>query len=313
MNEISILLVGFVFGLVLLYYGADWLVRGGSAIAVRFCVSPLIVGLTLVAFGTSTPELFVSVGSASAGLGDICIGNVVGSNTCNIALILGVSAPVSPLTVNPVLLKRDIPVMILASVVLTGFCLFGNGLGRLVGALFVLAIVAYTVMGIRSSGELCRIESSAMGSCRAWGCVVVGLLALVGGAKLVLSGSVTIEEVLGVPDEIVALTVVAIGTSLPELATSIVAARRGKPDIAIGNIVGSNIFNILGILGLAALWRPVAIVDMDGVDFAAMIVMAVALWPIMKLRGRIGRREGILFLAAYGLYIAWLFVSLKQA
>jgi len=309
MNEISILLVGFVLGLVLLYYGADWLVRGGSAIAARACVSPLIVGLTLVAFGTSAPELFVSVGAANAGLGDICIGNVVGSNICNIALILGVSALVSPLTVNPVLLKRDIPVMILASVVVTGFCLSGNGLGRLVGALFVLAIIAYTVMGIRSSGESCKTESSAMGSRRAWWCVIVGLLALVGGARLVLSGAVTIEEALGVPDEIVALTVVAVGTSLPELATSVVAARKGEPDIAVGNIVGSNIFNILGILGVSALWRPVTIVDMDGVDFAAMIVLAIVLWPIMKLRGRIGRAEGVLFLCAYALYVVWLFYS----
>jgi len=309
MNEITILLVGFVLGLVLLYYGADWLVRGGSAIAARACVSPLIVGLTLVAFGTSAPELFVSVGAANAGLGDICIGNVVGSNTCNIALILGVSALVSPLAVNPILLKRDIPVMILASAVVTGFCLFGNGLGRLVGALFVLAIVAYTVTGIRSSGESCKAESSPMGSRQAWWCVVVGLLALVGGAKLVLSGAVTIEEALGVPDEIVALTVVAIGTSLPELATSVVAAREGEPDIAVGNIVGSNIFNILGILGVSALWRPVSIVDMDGVDFAAMIAMAIVLWPIMRLRGRIGRAEGVLFLCAYALYVVWLFYS----
>mgnify|MGYP003290577629 FL=1 len=157
MNEIYMALGGLI-GLVLLYYGAEYLVRGGSAIASRSCVSPLVIGLTLVAFGTSAPELFVSTGAALHGLGDICIGNVVGSNICNIALILGLSALLSPLAVNAELFKRDLPIMILASVVLTVVCLFCGGIGRVVGLLFVVGIVVYTAVGIRSSGK-CGAET----------------------------------------------------------------------------------------------------------------------------------------------------------
>ena len=308
MNEIYMALGGLI-GLVLLYYGAEYLVRGGSAIASRSCVSPLVIGLTLVAFGTSAPELFVSTGAALHGLGDICIGNVVGSNICNIALILGLSALLSPLAVNAELFKRDLPIMILASVALTVVCLFCGGIGRVVGLLFVVGIVAYTVVGIRSSGK-CGTETvppqENISRGRAWFAVIGGLLALVGGAKLILLGAVTLEKHFGVADEFVALTVVAVGTSLPELATSVVAARKGESDIAIGNVVGSNIFNILGILGLSALLRPVSIEGMDWVDFGMMLVTAVGLWPLMGARGRLGRFEGILLLTVYGVYLWWL-------
>ena len=310
MNEIYMALGGLI-GLVLLYYGAEYLVRGGSAIASRSCVPPLVIGLTLVAFGTSAPELFVSTGAALHGLGDICIGNVVGSNICNIALILGLSALISPLAVNAELFKRDLPIMILASVVLTVVCLFCGGIGRVVGLLFVVGIVAYTIIGIKSSSEKCGGETpppqgEVLSRGMAYFAVIGGLLALVGGAKLILLGAVAIEKHFGVADEFVALTVVAVGTSLPELATSVVAARKGEADIAIGNVVGSNIFNILGILGVSAFLRPVAIEGMDWVDFGMMLVTAIGLWPLMGARGRLGRFEGILLLAVYGIYLWWL-------
>ena len=310
MNEILMALGGLI-GLVLLYYGAEYLVHGGSAIASRSCVSPLVIGLTLVAFGTSAPELFVSTGAALHGLGDICIGNVVGSNICNIALILGLSALLSPLAVNAELFKRDLPIMILASVVLTVVCLFCGGIGRVVGLLFTIGIVAYTIIGVRSSSEKCGGEtppprSEAFSRGKAYLAVIGGLLALVGGAKLILLGAVALEKHFGVADEFVALTVVAVGTSLPELATSVVAAKKGEADIAIGNVVGSNIFNILGILGVSALLRPVVIEGMDWVDFGMMLVTAVGLWPLMGVRGRLGRFEGILLLAVYGIYLWWL-------
>ena len=309
MNEILMALGGLI-GLVLLYYGAEYLVRGGSAIASRSCVSPLVIGLTLVAFGTSAPELFVSTGAALHGLGDICIGNVVGSNICNIALILGLSALLSPLAVNAELFKRDLPIMILASVVLTVVCLFCGGIGRIVGLLFTVGIVAYTVVGVRSSSEKCGGETPPpqedIPRGMAWLAVIGGLLALVGGAKLILMGAVAIEKHFGVADEFVALTVVAVGTSLPELATSVVAAKKGEADIAIGNVVGSNIFNILGILGVSALLKPVAIEGMDWVDFGMMLVTAIGLWPLMGARGRLGRFEGILLLVVYGIYLWWL-------
>ena len=310
MSEIYMALGGLI-GLALLYYGAEYLVRGGGAIASRSCVSPLVIGLTLVAFGTSAPELFVSTSAALHGLGDICIGNVVGSNICNIALILGLSALLSPLAVNADLFKRDLPIMILASVVLTVVCLFCGGIGRVVGLLFTIGIIAYTIVGVRSSSEKCGTETvppreEVFSRGKAYLAVIGGLLALVGGAKLILLGAVAIEKHFGVADEFVALTVVAVGTSLPELATSVVAAKKGEADIAIGNVVGSNIFNILGILGVSALLKPVAIEGMDWVDFGMMLVTAVGLWPLMGARGRLGRFEGVLLLAIYGIYLWWL-------
>lgn len=310
MNEILMALGGLA-GLALLYYGAEYLVRGGSAIASRSRVSPLVIGLTLVAFGTSAPELFVSTSAALHGLGDVCIGNVVGSNICNIALILGLSALIAPLAVNAELFKRDLPIMILASVVLTVVCLFCDGIGRVVGLLFTIGIIAYTVIGIKSSPEKCGAETTppqdgTLSRGMAYLAVIGGLLALIGGAKLILLGAVALERHFGVADEFVALTVVAVGTSLPELATSVVAARKGEADIAIGNVVGSNIFNILGILGLSALLRPVAIEGMDWVDFGMMLVTAVGLWPLMGVRGRLGRFEGVLMLTVYGVYLWWL-------
>ena len=305
MNEVLMVLGGLV-GLVLLYYGAEYLVRGGSAIASRSRVSPLVIGLTLVAFGTSAPELFVSTGAALNGLGDICIGNVVGSNICNIALILGLSALISPLAVNVELFKRDLPIMIFASGALTAICLFCGGIGRIVGLLFTIGIVVYTIVGVKSASQKCEAHPPEMSRGTAYLAVIGGLLALVGGAKLILLGAVAIEKHFGVADEFVALTVVAVGTSLPELATSVVAARKGEADIAIGNVVGSNIFNILGILGVSALLKPVAIEGMDGVDFGMMLATAVGLWPLMGARGRLGRFEGILLLAVYGVYLWWL-------
>ena len=305
MNEIYMALGGLI-GLVFLYYGAEYLVRGGSAMASRSCVSPLVIGLTLVAFGTSAPELFVSTGAALHGLGDICIGNVVGSNICNIALILGLSALISPLAVNDELFKRDLPIMILASIVLTVVCLFCGGIGRVVGLLFTIGIVVYTIAGVKSASVKCEAHPPELSLSAACLAVVGGLLALVGGAKLILSGAVAIERHFGVSDEFVALTVVAVGTSLPELATSVVAARKGEADIAIGNVVGSNIFNIFGILGVSALLKPVAIEGMDWVDFGMMLATAVGLWPLMGARGRLGRVEGILLLVVYGVYLAWL-------
>ena len=305
MNEVLMVLGGLV-GLVLLYYGAEYLVRGGSAIASRSCVSPLVIGLTLVAFGTSAPELFVSTGAALNGLGDICIGNVVGSNICNVALILGLSALISPLAVNAELFKRDLPIMIFASGALMIVCLFCGGIGRIVGLLFTIGIVVYTIVGVKSAPEKCETHPPEMSRATAYFAVIGGLLALVGGAKLILLGAVAIEKHFGVADEFVALTVVAVGTSLPELATSVVAARKGEADIAIGNVVGSNIFNILGILGVSALLKPVAIEGMDGVDFGMMLATAVGLWPLMGARGRLGRFEGILLLGVYGVYLWWL-------
>ena len=268
--------------------------------------SPLIIGLTLVAFGTSAPELFVSTAAALRGLGDICVGNVVGSNICNIALILGLSALVAPLAVNQELFRRDMPIMILASIALSATCLFCGGMGRLVGLLFMIGIVVYTVVGIKSSSGAGEAQSAQMSRGAAALSVIGGLIALVGGAKLILASAVALERRFGVPDEFIALTVVAVGTSLPELATSVVAARKGEADIAIGNVVGSNIFNILGILGASALLRPITIEGMSKVDFGMMIATALVLIPLMRAHGQLARAEGAVLLLIYGGYLAWL-------
>jgi cation:H+ antiporter len=306
-------ILGGVAGLTLLYYGAEWLVKGGSAIAVRCKVPPLIIGLTLVAFGTSAPELFVSLDAALAGKGDIAVGNVVGSNICNILLILGLSALISPLGVNKVLFRRDVPLMILSSLFITVLCFIQGGIGRVAGMILFAGIVIYTVVGIIegrhevSQDAPPEVSISKVMSVVA---VVAGLIALVLGARLLIKAAIFMATSLGVPDSIIALTVVAIATSLPELATSVVVAIKGEADIAIGNVVGSNIFNILCILGLSSIVSPIQCVGIDAVDFIVMTLTAVVLWPIMKTGLRISRIEGVFLLLSYAAYTTWLIYKL---
>lgn len=298
-------------GLALLYFGAEWLVKGGSALAARCRVPPLVVGLTLVAFGTSAPELFVSVDAALDGMGDMAVGNVVGSNICNIVLILGLSALVTPLGVNPSLFRRDVPLMVAASLAVAVLCGFCGGIGRVAGALLFTGLLVNTAFGIRdgrrtaSAGDAAPPSMSLALSATAVG---GGLVALVAGSKLLLKAAVFLSARLGIPDGIVALTVVAVGTSLPELATSVVAAVKGERDIAVGNVIGSNVFNLLGIMGLSALLAPVSCPDIGLVDLSMMVFTAILLWPIMKTGRRITRGEGIVLLAVYGAYTGWLVV-----
>ena len=298
---------GGVAGLVLLYLGADGLVKGGGAIAVRLGVSPLIVGLTLVAFGTSAPELFVSVTAANQGLGDICVGNAIGSNICNVALVLGLSALVAPLAVDPALIRRDIPMMIATSVVFALMTFVFGGMGRIAGALFVGALICYTALGIArsrcSAADRDKPEGVGMPLGIAVLVSVLGLAALVVGAKFLLSCAVSIATGFGVSDERVALTVVAVGTSFPELATSIVAARDGESEIAIGNLVGSNIFNILGVLGVSALVAPFESKGVGTADYVMMVATSALVWFLAVNRRRFGKREGLLLLGLYAAYL----------
>jgi cation:H+ antiporter len=306
-------ILGGVAGLTLLYYGAEWLVKGGSAIAVRCKVPPLIIGLTLVAFGTSAPELFVSLDAALAGKGDIAVGNVVGSNICNILLILGLSALISPLGVNKVLFRRDVPLMILSSLFITVLCFIQGGIGRVAGMILFAGIVIYTVVGIiegRHEASQDAPPEVSISKVMSVVAVVAGLIALVLGARLLIKAAIFMATSLGVPDSVIALTVVAIGTSLPELATSVVAAIKGEADIAIGNVVGSNIFNILCILGLSSIVSPIQCVGIDAVDFIVMTLTAVVLWPIMKTGLRISRIEGVFLLLSYAAYTTWLIYKL---
>ena len=298
-------------GLALLYYGAEFLVKGGVRIAAKMKISPLVVGLTLVAFATSAPELVVSTDSALKGFGNISIGNVVGSNICNIALILGVCAMITPLTVNKQLFKLDVPLMIASALVLSLFCLMSEGLTRWQGLLFFAGIITYTwysIYNARKSGaeNEVREEDNSGRVITAILLVAVGLGALVGGAKLFVNAAVFMAKLCKVSDAVIGLTVVAVGTSLPELATSVVAAIKGEKDIAIGNVVGSNIFNVLAICGIAPLIAPIHAPGISIVDMAVMLFVSTLLFPMMKTGMSISRKEGTLLFLIYTGYTAYL-------
>ncbi len=305
-------------GLVVLTAGADLLVRGAGALALRVGLSALVVGLTVVAFGTSSPELAVSAEAAYTGNSAIALGNVVGSNLFNITLILGIAALIRTMTVDRALIRRDMPVM-LGATVLPLLMLLDGVVGRLDGALLVAALVAYTASSIRTSRRDAKAAAAEMtDEVRAaaeaarkplwWsiGLLAVGLVALVLGAGWLLDGAVGLATDFGVSPAVVGLTLVAAGTSLPELATSVVAARKGEPEIALGNVVGSNTFNVLGVLGVAALLHPV---DMGGVTWPTLIAMLVAsalAYGLVAWRGRLGRAEGAALVLVYGAYTALL-------
>ncbi len=301
-------------GFVLLFGGGEGLVRGAVAVARRFGLSSLLIGLTIVAAGTSAPELIVSVSAALKGNADIALGNVVGSNIFNVLGVLGISALIAPIVVKPAEVKRDTFVMVAASVALAALAQFGV-IGWPVGLLFVAAIVSYTVYSYRTeiknkpapSAELHEHEGEEFeGPSSLWAGVAyiaLGLTALVIGSQLLVDGATQIARTFGVPEAVIGLTLVAIGTSLPELATSIAAAFRGHSDVAVGNVVGSNIFNALLIIGTTAIVRPINVAErMAQVDVWVMVTVAVVLVPVLVKRGRIGRLLGLLFTAAYAVY-----------
>ena len=312
-------------GLVLLVAGAEVLVRGAAKLAAQFGISPLVIGLTVVAFGTSAPETAVSVQAALNGSGDIAIGNVLGSNIANVLLILGMTALVAPLVVSRQLIRLDVPIMIGASLVTFGLAWDGE-LSRIDGALLFTAVVIYTLFLIIGS----RREKAAevddefakefgldepakphAGLINA-GLVIAGLVLLVVGSNFLVEGAVALARALGLSELVIGLTVIAIGTSLPELATSIMAAFRGERDIAVGNIVGSNLFNLLCVLGLASLVSPQAIsVSPNALafDFPVMIAVAVACLPIFFAGYSINRWEGALFVAYYVAYTLYLVLT----
>lgn len=308
-------------GLVLLVAGAEVLVRGAAKLAAQFGIPPLVIGLTVVAFGTSAPETAVSVQSAWNGSGDLAIGNVIGSNIANVLLILGMTALVAPLIVSRQLIRLDVPIMIGASLVTFGLA-WDGALSRLDGALLFTAVLAYTAFLIynarKDSGGEDDEFTKEFGLDEApkpyaWainlGLVIAGLALLVLGSNFLVEGAVTLARALGLSELVIGLTVIAIGTSLPELATSIIAAFKGERDIAVGNIVGSNIFNLLLVLGLASLVAPAAIsVSPNALafDFPVMIAVAVACLPIFFTGFRINRWEGALFLAYYLAYTGYL-------
>lgn len=295
-------------GFIILTLGAEALVRGASSIALRLGITPLIIGLTIVAFGTSAPELAVSVKSALAGNSGIALGNVIGSNIANIGLILAITALIRPIQVQSQVVKRDIPLMILASMLFWGLLLDGE-LSLIDGVILLSLLVGYltfSYISSKNSSEEEEIEAGPNNPLLSGLFIIVGISMLVGGGILFVNGAVDLAKTFGVSEVIIGLTIVAIGTSMPELVTSVLAALKGQSDIAIGNVVGSNLFNILGILGVTAIVHPVSALGFQSFDFIVMLALAVIILPFAWTGLRIGRREGSVLLLSYLGYMAYL-------
>lgn len=307
-------------GMILLIGGAESLVRGAAALALRFGITPLVVGLTVVAFGTSSPELVVSVKAAVSGNGPVALGNVIGSNIANLGLIVGVSASLSPLVVDRRLLRRDVPVMIGSMLLLWAFLLNGV-LGPVEGAFLACGIVLYTLWGVISSRRETKaawasadelpVEVRDALAAPGWrvmlnvGLVVVGLALLIVGAGWLVDGAVAAAQRLGVSEAVIGLTLVAIGTSLPELATTIVAAIRGHGEIALGGAIGSNVFNVLGVIGPAAIAAPIYAEGIEWPVLAIMLAMALLTAYFLFSGGKTKRWEGAVLLLTYAGYLWW--------
>jgi cation:H+ antiporter len=306
--------------------GAEALVRGAGKLAISVGVSPLVVGLTVVAFGTSSPEMAVSVQSAMAGKVDIAIGNVVGSNIFNVLFILGVCALIAPLMINRQIIRQEVPIMIGASLLLVGF-MFDGAINRVEAIIMFVLLVAYTVFLVVQS----RRESKAsqaegaddidMSSTwdRHWGVqivlVIVGLVLLVQGSNLFVEAAIIFAKSIGVSELVIGLTIVAAGTSMPEVATSIMATIRGQRDIAVGNVIGSNTFNILGVLGVTGIVAPTSLAVAPSIltfDMWVMLAVAVACLPVFFTGREIARWEGAVFLGYYMAYTAYLILMSQE-
>ena len=310
-----------IVGIALLYYGAEWLVGGSCQLALRLGLTPLVVGLTIVAFGTSAPELVVCLRLNDTGSPDAAVGNVVGSNVCNILLILGVSALIKPIMINKQVLRREMPILILASLILWVMLEDGQ-LSTLEGGGLAAGIIFYVWSSLRlaSSGksgadvdESQGVEDEMQGdspisASRTLLLIVGGVFALVAGAEFFQQGGVGLAEDLGVSKAVIGLSVLAFGTSLPELATSIVACLKKQGDIIAGNAVGSSIFNILAILGITALVMPIEVSQISTLDWSVMVGSALLGVVLMATGKRLTRLEGAFMLLGYLAYM-WLVVG----
>ncbi len=316
-------IVLFVIGLSIIYYGAEWLVKGSSKLAASFGMSPLAIGLTVVAFGTSAPEAVVSIVSSIKGKSMIAVGNVIGSNICNIALVLGLSAIFMPISAHTSVVRRDIPIMLAISAYVT-IISYNSVVGRIEGLTLLVGIVLYTVFNyqfarrefkrILGKAEMKRpkiVPPKTGKRLTQSGLVLVGILGVTGGAELMVRSAVSVMSVLGVSERFIGLTMVAFGTSLPELATSVVAAYKKEMDISLGNLVGSNVFNILFVLGAAAFVNPIVVPGgfvKSGliVDYLVMIFISFLPWLMMRINYKISRRQGFFLLGCYSAYLAYL-------
>ncbi|MEZ4424415.1 MAG: calcium/sodium antiporter [Gemmatimonadota bacterium] len=310
-------------GIGALYFGAEWLIRGAAALAQRFGVPPIVVGLTVVSLGTSAPELAVSIRAALGGQADIAVGNVLGSNLANVGLVLGLTALIQPLTVAARVVVREIPIMIGITLLLYPLIL-DLEVTRFDGALLVSLLVAYLIYVLKASRnepeavleefsgfieEIPETQGNTRRTLRDIGLILVGLSALVIGGNAIVGSATYIAAALGVSEMVIGMTVVAVGTSLPELATSVVAGIRQEADIAVGNIIGSNIFNIGGVLGVTALVQPIPVgAEVPNLHLLAVLFMSVLVFPFARSSYTVQRLEGTLLCLTYlglGLWIFW--------
>ena len=301
-----------IIGIVCVLKGADFLTEGAAALARRVNIPEIVIGLTIVAAGTSAPELFVSLVSALKGTPDLAVGNVVGSNTMNCMLIVGCAAMVAPMTISRSTVKKDIPFAVGASVLLMLLAL-NNFLGRFDGILLLAGFVSFMVYSLRQAKNGQGDATTEEKQQNPWLSVlyiVLGLVGLVIGSNLFVDHASSLALALGISEGVVGLTVVAGGTSLPELATSVVAARKGQSAIAIGNVIGSNVFNILLILGLTATISPLQIEGITTIDMAVMLLSVILVWLFSRTRYTVERWEGGLLLVIYIGYLVWLITNL---
>ena len=305
-DSMLINIVLLVMGLVVVLKGADWLTDGAVNIASRFGVSQMVIGLTIVAMGTSMPELCVSMVSALKGTPDLAVGNVVGSNTLNTLLIVGCSALVAPIMVKRSSVRRDIPFAVLASLLMLIFCLDG-GIDRLDAALLFILFAVFMFVTVKyGKNEDTEAKTTAAPLGKATLLLVVGLVCLILGSNLFVDNASFIASTLGVSDAVIGLTIVAGGTSLPELATSMVSAKKGNSDIAIGNVIGSNVFNILMIIGVTGLVKPMHIKGITSLDLIVMLASMLLLWFFCRTTYKVKRWEGAVLAISYIAYLAWL-------
>lgn len=323
MNELLPQFLLVLGGVGALYFGAEYLVRGAARLAKRFGVSPIVIGLTVVSLGTSAPELTVSLIAALGGRPDVAVGNVLGSNLANVGLVLGLTAMIRPLSVHAQIVRREIPVMFVFTLVAFPL-LFDLTVSRGDGVILFGLLVAYLIFLLRAAKdespavvnefkefvdhEAPSEEKSSRVVLAALGMVLLGGLGLVIGGTSIVRGATTIAEAFGVPDLLIGMSAIAIGTSLPELATSIVAALKDEADIAVGNVVGSNIFNLGAVLGLTSIVEPIAVLpSILKVHYPAVVVMSLLLIPFARTRMTVGRTEGGLLFVIYILGGIWIF------
>jgi len=293
-------------GLVVITFGADFLVRSASAVAHRLGISTLVVGMTIVAYGTSAPELAVSLIASLRDSPGVAIGNVVGSNITNLGLVLGLAAMIRPLKAEASLLKRELPFMIIAAAMIPALSLDGtldrgDGIALLLGAILFTSVCMIRAISEGRASKEARAPTPTLTWLRDLGLMTLGLIGLVGGGELLVRGATGVASSFGVSDRVIGLTVVAFGTSVPELATSLVAAARGEMDLAVGNVIGSNIFNVFFILGAATLARPLALngAPVLSEDVVIMLILSLAMVPVIATGQIISRREGLLLTLAY--------------